>query len=707
VILLLLLVAATSEPASEPVFDEPEAAEAGSDLALWGFDLQLDAVVVSSTKSAQRASVTPAVVTVVSGDEIQTRGYRSIADVLRAVPGFYDVYDLSTHNFGVRGVNGGVRASGSVIKLMIDGHPVDFRPNTGNFFGEELVPIHLVERVEVIRGPASALYGANAYLAVVNVVTKTGRTLPGFRLGALALNHRDRFGGGGEIIGGGSGEFFDAIVGFTYTNIDRSGLTLPASSPLLASAGTARTTSGDRAQPMSALLKVSLDQVIYGKLELMASLQRLDTPGNFLDFGALNGGTRIAVLNQNYRLRYSANIGENHSITVSGHYLRGEPTPEERLDIGRSDYVLIRRVGAEGFGVEAEGKLRFFDRWNIVLGADYSWNQINLQRFDQLLSADLIGVDGQVVSTRGTLIPVTTEDRLRIFQNVGAYMQHVVELSDFSLTAGVRIDYHNIYGTNFSGRGGVVWAPSGKGLSLKLLYGSSFKAPTAEQLYSSPFAANDIVGNDELRAQNAHNFELAASYRLPKDLGEVSLNVFATLVGGRVDFITRGIFSQARNLPSEWLIGGEAEARVNPWKPLWLRLNASVARTVAQGEDVYLASLQRVTNPSFPAVQVHFIADYALPWAGLKASAEVSVIGPRSASQSNALANRSVYYLPTYVNTALVLSMPARKLIGDRDSQFSVRVDNVPNLRWADPGFNGVDVPNLGISATLWWVQQL
>ena len=77
-----------------------------------------------------------------------------MADVLRTVPGFYDVYDLVSHDVGVLGINGG----GSVLKVVIDGQPVPFHPNTGSFFGQELVPIEAVDRVEIIRGPASALY---------------------------------------------------------------------------------------------------------------------------------------------------------------------------------------------------------------------------------------------------------------------------------------------------------------------------------------------------------------------------------------------------------------------------------------------------------------------------------------------------------------------------------------------------------------------
>src|SRR4051812_20833415 len=91
--------------------------EGGSELDIFAYESQLSQVSVSSTKSEQRGSQTPAVITVVSAEEIQLRGYTSLAEVLRSVPGLYDVYDLVTHNVGVRGVNGGADASGNVLKV--------------------------------------------------------------------------------------------------------------------------------------------------------------------------------------------------------------------------------------------------------------------------------------------------------------------------------------------------------------------------------------------------------------------------------------------------------------------------------------------------------------------------------------------------------------------------------------------------------------
>ena len=70
----------------------------------------------------------------------------------------------------------------------------------------------------------------------------------------------------------------------------------------------------------------------------------------------------------------------------------------------------------------------------------------------------------------------------------------------------------------------LVWAPADRPLNLKLLYGSSYKAPSAEQLYTQPIRDFDIRGNDQLRAQTAQTGEVAGAYRFT-DHGELMVNL--------------------------------------------------------------------------------------------------------------------------------------------------------------------------------------
>jgi len=676
--------------------DEPPPEK--SELDLFALDSQLEQQVVSSTKTEQRTAQAPATITVIGAEEIQQRGYTSLADILRAVPGFYDVYDLVTHNIGVRGINGGARASGSVIKVMIDGHPVDYRPTTGNFFGEELIPLQVVERVEIIRGPASALYGANAFLGVVNVITKSGESINGARLVGQGAVVRNQPGGGGGIVVGGASGPVDVIAGVNYLYLDRSGLGLPASSPVSGSDRAAISAQGasqsDYARPLTAFAKLTLSNVLYGRLTAMASIQNLDAHGEFQDYGPLTHGTRITALNQNYRLSYEVTPQERFALTISGHYFNGAPTAKERLDIGRDDYLMLRSVAAQGFGFAAEGRIKAHRTFTLTVGADFVQEDHTLQTFDQKLTQDVLNPDGSVLRKSGTIIPGEQHGATSIFRNVGLFVQGVLTIkTDWSALVGARLDYQNIYGANVSPRAGIVYAPIARPLSVKLLYGSSFKAPSAEQLYTQQIKSGDIRGNASLQAQTAHTLELSGGYRLPKERGEIALNVFATDVIGRVEFIKTGL-------------GGELDSRFMLFRPLHLRFLASVARTAVKSGGTPPGTPE-VTNPLFPAYQFHVIADYLLPWWGLRLSGEVSYIGPRTASQSNAVVHDASYELPAYFYTAAVLSTAGRRIIPGRDTSFALRVSNVINQIWTEPGFGGIDVPAQGVTAFLTVIQSL
>ena len=116
--------------------------------------------------------------TVITAEEIKQMGLRTISDVLKMVPGFdIQMSRNGDFRFGVRGI----RNASNKVKLLIDGHSVN-EPGTGGaaFIFYDLV-VENAKRIEIIRGPGSALYGQNAFLAIVNVVTKDTEDIDGFQ----------------------------------------------------------------------------------------------------------------------------------------------------------------------------------------------------------------------------------------------------------------------------------------------------------------------------------------------------------------------------------------------------------------------------------------------------------------------------------------------------------------------------------------------
>ena len=126
----------------------------------------------------QKVTEAPASVTIITSEEIQRYGYRTLADILRNVRGFYVTYDRNYSYLGVRGYGLPGEYNNS-IALLIDGHRLNDNIFDAALIGTEFpIDVDLIDRVEVIRGPNSSLYVASAFLGVINIITKRGRDLP-------------------------------------------------------------------------------------------------------------------------------------------------------------------------------------------------------------------------------------------------------------------------------------------------------------------------------------------------------------------------------------------------------------------------------------------------------------------------------------------------------------------------------------------------
>ncbi len=162
-------------------------------------------VVYGPSRYAQKASEAPSSVTVVTAEQIKQYGYRTLADVLRSLRGFYVTYDRNYAYVGVRGF-GRPGDYNSRLLVLVDGHRIN-----DDIYGSVLVEngfvvdLDIVERVEVVRGPSSAIYGTSAFFPViVNVITKDAETL-GRAVGVEAASYgtlKERATWSGQLPGG-------------------------------------------------------------------------------------------------------------------------------------------------------------------------------------------------------------------------------------------------------------------------------------------------------------------------------------------------------------------------------------------------------------------------------------------------------------------------------------------------------------------------
>ena len=135
--------------------------------------------VTSASKKAENRTDAPASVFVVTRDDIERNGYRTLADALRQVVGFYISND---RNYSYIGLRGYARPGdyNSRILLLVDGVRVnDPLYDTAPVGEDSPVDMESLDRIEIVKGPGSALWGANAVLAVINLITKRGSDIAG------------------------------------------------------------------------------------------------------------------------------------------------------------------------------------------------------------------------------------------------------------------------------------------------------------------------------------------------------------------------------------------------------------------------------------------------------------------------------------------------------------------------------------------------
>ena len=180
-LLAVTVLAATAAPARAQTTpaDPPAVPPALADKSLEDLMSVEVGTVFGAARREQRVTEAPSSVTIVTAEDIRTFGWRTLAEALSSVRGFYVTNDRNYTYVGVRGFGRPSDYNNRVL-VLVNGHRYNDNVYDQALIGNEFpVDLALVDRIEVIRGPGSALYGTSAFFAVINVVLRPGGAVGG------------------------------------------------------------------------------------------------------------------------------------------------------------------------------------------------------------------------------------------------------------------------------------------------------------------------------------------------------------------------------------------------------------------------------------------------------------------------------------------------------------------------------------------------
>jgi outer membrane receptor for ferrienterochelin and colicins len=691
---VLALLAAASHAHAQGV-PEKGSTEAADDLDLVKL---LNVEVSTATKTAESLDDAPAVITVVTHDDIVRWGYRTVAEVLEHTVGFYLVDDQILQNVGVRGMTGGLGAESGVIKVMIDGRSVAYRTTSGNWLGVELIPLESVAQIEILRGPASALYGADAFLGVVNIITVKPEDVRPLRARISTGVTEGHLGGQFDVVSGGRLGNFDFMLGAAGESEDRSGLTLPPESPdptLPSEVGSRRTALDLKRESLSLQARAGYTDQKLGHISFSSYASGIQRGGDFAHWAQLtNGvdasghemGTTIAL--GQYRLNADSLLHATRTLDLSleGTYFQGGILPADRIEIGSDLFYVERRQSYHGFDATAEAHYTPSSFFNVIGGVETVYDH------------EMIGAPERIDRTTGSpVLQAGATDVNANLVNVGTYLSSNLKLIDpwLKVTGGVRYDNHSEYGSEVTGRAGLTsrWS---KTMVVKLLYGSAFKAPSPYLLYASPLRPGDVVGNPNLRPQRIDTVEYQMAWKPSRFFG-VTSGVSYNWLLDKAEFTPQGINLTARNVASQRTFTWETRADARHYEDFTAYAAFEWDYSVRDlGQEGYAASLVGTKNVVYPPWIARAglnVSVPSVPSVPLTLAAEGMLVAPRRAYDTSIVEAGHDFYLPSYFLLDLSLATREIYLIPGQESRFALRSRNLLGARGPDPGFSGFEYP--------------
>ncbi len=658
----------------------------------------MDVKVVSASAdvSGQKLSEAPSTIFIITAQQIEERGYEELGDALRDVPGI-DFIHLNGYAPTLIYFRGMFGAENLRALLLIDGIPENNIAGT-NDMGGPAYSLHNVERIEIIWGPASAIYGANAFGGLINIITKKAQTLNGLTVqrGQGNLNtsfEKASFGlkkGAMDILF--SGSLF-RTDGPQFTNRSPN-----YSNSYVDNAYSFSTTIG---------YTTAKSRTILGYRTFVTPMgwgQMLNTPTRFLgqpSSGYDNTGT-VGVISENFRGEQPS----RHQPYSRTAFMQNTYTPNAKLSLttlveyretGISEksyvYVIVDSVNlyrypfakySNRMGGKLTSTYKINDMHTISGGIELY--QDNLENGYRAVNIDTnqYTINGKL-EVRG-LYSYFGARQFTIWNNLGSFLQyelHTKWLGGTHFTFGTRYDINSIYGNPISPRIAIVNKLFEK-LTLKFLYGTAYRAPTINEVeeYNASLSSNSSLANSDLKPEKVRTYEFNIVYNLRKQF-LFQLNAFRNEL---IDIIiltnlqTKG-YTQNQNIGEAQVNGLEARLDVSFSK----KINGFANFTFQEGEQTARRFGRADTTFNIPnmaklkgnlGLTVHVAELFKISMIG-------NWVGKRNVSGSNPYGPVDGYFVTN-------MAVTTQKFFDNRVC-LGLTVKNIFNVKYLDPGIRTAD----------------